>query len=95
MEFRILGPLEVRDGDAVLEVRGEKQRALLGVLLLSSGSVVSTDRRNTTGQRFARVVDVLAVVAGWAAARFAPAPRSTRRSAAKADLTGPTVTLAR
>ena len=44
MEFRILGPLEVRDGDAVLEVRGEKQRALLAVLLLSAGSVVSTDR---------------------------------------------------
>ncbi|HMK93706.1 MAG TPA: AfsR/SARP family transcriptional regulator, partial [Thermoleophilia bacterium] len=44
MEFRILGPLEVRDGDAVLPVTGERQRALLAVLLLHANEVVSGDR---------------------------------------------------
>jgi DNA-binding SARP family transcriptional activator len=29
MEFRILGPLEVYDGDRLLPVTGAKQRALL------------------------------------------------------------------
>jgi DNA-binding winged helix-turn-helix (wHTH) protein len=44
LEFRILGPLEVRDGDRGLVVRGEKQRLLLARLLLSANRVVSTDR---------------------------------------------------
>ena len=44
MEFRILGPLEVRDDDAVVEVPGAKRRALLAVLLLHANQVVSRDR---------------------------------------------------
>src|SRR5262245_39420358 len=34
MEFRILGPLEARQGEASLPLGPEKQRALLAVLLL-------------------------------------------------------------
>ena len=34
MDFRILGPLEVRDGSRPLALGGEKQRALLAILLL-------------------------------------------------------------
>ena len=44
MEFRILGPLEVADGDQLLALGGGKQRALLALLLLSANEVVSTDR---------------------------------------------------
>src|SRR5689334_15526399 len=44
MEFRVLGPLEVWSGDALLDVGGAKQRALLAVLLLSANNVVSTER---------------------------------------------------
>ncbi|MCA1694212.1 MAG: helix-turn-helix domain-containing protein, partial [Actinobacteria bacterium] len=44
MEFRILGPLEVVDGDAAVEISGAKVRALLALLLLHPGQVVSTDR---------------------------------------------------
>ena len=44
MEYRILGPLEVRDGDRVVELGGDKQRTLLAVLLLHAGEVVSADR---------------------------------------------------
>jgi DNA-binding SARP family transcriptional activator len=44
MEFRILGPLEVTDGDQAIAFAASKQRALLGVLLLHPGEVVSSDR---------------------------------------------------
>jgi DNA-binding SARP family transcriptional activator len=44
MEFRILGPLEVADGDSVLPLAGAKQRGLLAVLLLSANEAVSSDR---------------------------------------------------
>src|SRR5215207_7455874 len=44
MDFRILGPLEVRDGESQVPVGGPKPRALLGVLLLHAGEVVSTTR---------------------------------------------------
>ena len=44
MDFRILGPLEVWDGDRQVSVRGAKQRALLAVLLLHANEVVSADR---------------------------------------------------
>jgi DNA-binding SARP family transcriptional activator len=44
VHFRILGPLEVWDGDREVTVRGSKQRALLAVLLLNANEVVSTDR---------------------------------------------------
>jgi YVTN family beta-propeller protein len=43
MEFRILGPLEVRDGERPIEIGGRKPRALLAVLLLHANEVVSTD----------------------------------------------------
>ena len=43
LEFRLLGPLEVdREGEAVTPT-GQKQRALLALLLLNDGHVVSTD----------------------------------------------------
>ena len=44
MEFKILGPLEVRQGERRLECRGQKQRLLLGILLLNANEVVSSDR---------------------------------------------------
>ena len=44
MEFKILGPLEVRQGERRLECRGQKQRLLLGVLLVNANEVVSSDR---------------------------------------------------
>lgn len=44
MEFRILGPLEVVDGDRPLALGGERQRALLALLLTRANEVVSTDR---------------------------------------------------
>ena len=44
MEFRILGPLEVVDGeDRSLELGGSKQRSVLAMLVLRAGRVVSTD----------------------------------------------------
>jgi predicted ATPase/DNA-binding SARP family transcriptional activator/Tfp pilus assembly protein PilF len=44
MEFRILGSLEVRDGAHVVDVGGERQRALLALLLVRANEVVSVDR---------------------------------------------------
>jgi branched-chain amino acid transport system substrate-binding protein len=44
LDFRILGPLEVRDGQDVLRLGGSKQRGVLALLLLSRNEVVSTDR---------------------------------------------------
>ena len=37
MDYRILGPLEASDGDRPISLGGEKQRALLAVLLLHAG----------------------------------------------------------
>jgi len=44
MDYRILGPLEVCDGDRGLGLGGDKQRALLAVLLLHPNEVVPADR---------------------------------------------------
>ena len=44
MEFRILGPLEVADGERLIEIGAPKQRLLLTVLALRPGRVVSADR---------------------------------------------------
>ncbi len=44
MDFRILGPLEVSDGDRQVALGGARQRALLGMLLLHANEVVSSDR---------------------------------------------------
>src|SRR5215510_14548625 len=43
MDFRLLGPLEVQRGERALAPAGAKQRALLAVLLLRAGEVVSRD----------------------------------------------------
>ena len=44
MEFRILGPLQVLDGDREVPLGSPKERALLAVLLLDAGAVVSRER---------------------------------------------------
>lgn len=44
MDFALLGPLEVRDGDRVLQMGSAKQRALLAILLLRANRVVSADQ---------------------------------------------------
>jgi DNA-binding SARP family transcriptional activator len=43
-DFRILGPLEVYDETGPLLLGGQKQRAVLALLLLGGGRVVSVDR---------------------------------------------------
>src|SRR3954468_5170450 len=44
IEYRVLGPLEVREGDRPLPLGGAKQRALLALLLLNANRVVSRER---------------------------------------------------
>jgi DNA-binding SARP family transcriptional activator len=44
MEFKILGPLEVADGERTVGFAGAKHRALLAMLLLHSNQIVSTER---------------------------------------------------
>ncbi|TIS56678.1 BTAD domain-containing putative transcriptional regulator [Mesorhizobium sp.] len=44
MEYWVLGPLEVRDGDRSFPLAGTKQRALLALLLLNANRVVSRER---------------------------------------------------
>jgi DNA-binding SARP family transcriptional activator len=44
MELRILGPLEVVDGGRPVSLGGARQRAVLAILLLHRGEVVSVDR---------------------------------------------------
>ena len=44
LEFRILGPLEVSDETGPLLLGGQKQRAVLALLLLEPGRIVSVDR---------------------------------------------------
>ena len=44
MEFRLLGPLEVRAGDGPLPLGGLKQRGLLALLLLRANRVVARER---------------------------------------------------
>ena len=44
MQFRILGPLEVVERDAPLLLGGAKQRAVLAILLLHRGGVISSER---------------------------------------------------
>lgn len=59
MDFRLLGPLEVRDGGAVLPLGGQRQRGVLAVLLLHANSVVSVDRLvdDVWGERAPRTVN--------------------------------------
>ncbi len=44
MRFKILGPLEVWDGQRRVELGRPKQRALLAVLLVHANQVVALDR---------------------------------------------------
>jgi DNA-binding SARP family transcriptional activator len=44
VEFRILGPLEMTDGERAVSFDAPKQRTLLGVLLLHANEVVSSER---------------------------------------------------
>jgi DNA-binding SARP family transcriptional activator len=44
LEFRILGPLEVLDGDQPIRLGGAKQRATLAILLLHANRVVGVER---------------------------------------------------
>ena len=44
MDFRLLGPLEVRDGDRAVRVRAGKERALLALLLVNAGRTLAVDR---------------------------------------------------
>ena len=44
MEFRILGPLDVRNGDQAVELASGRQRALLTLLILNANETVSIDR---------------------------------------------------
>ena len=44
MEFRILGPLEIADGDRLVPLGAGKPRALLAILLIHANEVVSNER---------------------------------------------------
>src|SRR4029079_5127705 len=44
VEFRILGPLEIADGDRPVTLPGGRRAALLALLLTSANEVVSSDR---------------------------------------------------
>ena len=44
MDLLLLGPIEVHDGDATVELGAAKQRALLALLLLDAGRAVSVER---------------------------------------------------
>src|SRR5919106_1641091 len=44
MEFRLLGPLEVWDGERAIPLGGPKQRAVLAHLLLHGNEVVATEK---------------------------------------------------
>lgn len=44
VDFRILGPIEARRNGSAVELGAPKQRAILAILLLHAGEVVSSDR---------------------------------------------------
>src|SRR2546422_6526075 len=44
VEFRVLGPLEIRREGSPVPLRASKERTLLAVLLVNHGRVVSVDR---------------------------------------------------
>ena len=44
MEFRVLGPLEVFEGDRLIAVGGRRQRALLAFLLVHANQIVSSEQ---------------------------------------------------
>src|SRR5262245_27600827 len=44
LEFRLLGPLEVSRNGEIIRLGGERQRALLALLLLHANELVTSDR---------------------------------------------------
>jgi len=44
MEYRLLGPLDVRVGDVVVPIQAARQRSVLTALLLSANEIVTVDR---------------------------------------------------
>jgi class 3 adenylate cyclase len=44
MDFQILGPLELRDGEREVQLRGGKQRALLALLLVNANRTLAINR---------------------------------------------------
>jgi len=44
MDFRILGPLQVLDGDTPVEISGAKQQAVLALLILRANEMVGSER---------------------------------------------------
>jgi predicted ATPase/DNA-binding SARP family transcriptional activator len=44
LHVAVLGPLEIRDEDRVVDISGAKQRAVVGLLATNAGRVVSADR---------------------------------------------------
>ena len=44
MQYRLLGPLEVLDGDRVVAIGGGQRQSLLALLLIHANEVLSTDR---------------------------------------------------
>jgi basic membrane lipoprotein Med (substrate-binding protein (PBP1-ABC) superfamily)/DNA-binding SARP family transcriptional activator len=44
MEYHVLGPLEILDGDTRVDIGSRQQRALLALLLVNANRVVSTER---------------------------------------------------
>src|SRR6202051_2693909 len=44
MEFRLLGPLQVLDGDTPVEIGGSKRKAVLALLVLRANEGVGSDR---------------------------------------------------
>src|ERR1700730_14641710 len=44
MQIKLLGPLEVRDQDGVVDLGGGRRRALLAMLALNAGRVVAAER---------------------------------------------------
>jgi predicted ATPase/DNA-binding SARP family transcriptional activator len=64
MEFRMLGPFEVRRGDQALALGGAKQRALLAILLIEANHVVGLERlaellwRDDPPATFSHIIEV-------------------------------------
>ena len=71
MEFRVLGPLEVRRDDTTVAIPGGKPRALLAVLLLHADQPVSAERlalavwgAQGAKRKFATLMLVLTLILG-------------------------------
>ena len=43
VEVKVLGPLQLLDGGRAVDLRGLRQRAVLAVLIIEAGRVVSSD----------------------------------------------------